>query len=135
MREAYILQLYGLHMFTKMIPPIDPKSGLIETGPSAALELIIKMLEEDPFPTTGIYSGTSNHVLFLFHALHNIIGDHSGRVEFFNTREVDAKYGGYGIGWERAVEQQNEKRLKILLKYLYDLPVNVSKRFAYSPRY
>lgn len=74
----------------------------------------------------GIYSGTSNHILFLFHLLVHLIESPTGRREFFHTREADSKLGGFGHGWERAVEQKNENRLGVICKYLFDLPRAVS---------
>ena len=47
-----------------------------------------------------------NYMMFIFYAFYNIISDHVGRVELFNTRDADRKYPDYGAAWERARDQR-----------------------------
>ena len=121
----YVIQCYGLHTLSRINVLAEGDSKIVSIGTVMALEFFMRILftKSKPEPQIGDNQAECNYMLFVFHALYNIVSDHAGRSELFNTREADQKFPEYGGAWERARDEKYEGILSCLGRYLAYLPV------------
>ena len=122
---AYVIQCYGLHILSRIAVLADGDQKIVSTGTVVALNFFMRVLfvKAQPEPQINDNQAECNYMMFVFHALYNIVSDHAGRSELFNTREADQKFPDYGGAWERARDEKYEGILSCLGRYLAYLPV------------
>ena len=121
----YVIQCYGLHTLSRISVLAKEDQKIVSTGTVMALDFFMRILftKAKPEPQINDNQAECNYMLFVFHALYNIVSDHAGRAELFNTREADQKFPDYGGAWERARDEKYEGILSCLGRYLAYLPV------------